>query len=89
MAIRDELLAAYAVPSMQFGTGPVDVPCGPGGYAARIDYDANGPILDTQFQREEYALAMEERFGDARSDDALAAYTRRVSHLLGLRRLRR
>lgn len=77
--IERRIAGIFGISSLLFmKTGKVEIPCGPGGYAAVIEYDENGPVLDTQFKREEFALAMEERMGGELSDDAIAAYTRRV-----------
>lgn len=77
------ILAAFAVPAHQMDVGVVHVPCGPGKYSAVITYGEKGPVLDTLYKREEYALAMEEYAGFPLSDLALAAYSRRALHLLG------
>lgn len=60
-ALKERVVSAFALPSAIFGLGECDVPCGPGGYCARIEFDAHGPVLNSQVKREEYALAMEER----------------------------
>lgn len=84
MSERDQILAAYAVPPHQMGVSEVHVPCGPGGISAVILYDKKGPVLDTFYKREEYALAMEEYAGFPLSDLALSAYNRRALHLIGV-----
>jgi hypothetical protein len=81
--IRTRVLALFAAPPLSFHACVVDVPCGPGRICARIEYDEEGAVLDSVYKRQEFALAMEERIGAPLSDDALAAYSRRLCHLWG------
>jgi hypothetical protein len=78
------IASAFAVPGPMFYTGTIAVPCEPGRICALIEYDEHGPVLDTHFAREEFALAMEQRIGGDLSDLALGAYVRRCLHLLGV-----
>jgi hypothetical protein len=81
-AIEAQIRSVFAVPSHHFHVGTIDVPCGPGNYRARIKYDGDGPVLKSRFEREEFALATEERIpGMDLSDDALNAYMRRLRHM--------
>jgi hypothetical protein len=83
-AMKRKLVSAFAVSPHILGVGEIVVPCGPGRICATIEYDADGPVLDSQYKREEYALAMEERLGGPWSDDAYAAYSRRALHMMGV-----
>jgi hypothetical protein len=79
-AMEARIRSIFAVPTHQFYVGEIDVPCGPGRFCARIEYDEGGPVLTSRYRREEFALAMEERVpGMDLSVDAREAVLRRMA----------
>jgi hypothetical protein len=86
--IEHKITGVYAIPPTGFYVGKIEVPCEPGHIPAVIDYTPDGPVLDTAYQREEHALAIEQHAGVDllnMSNEAFRAYWRRYAHCLAIK----